>query len=364
MSDEIPEPDRIEGAPHPRETSTLHGQHAAEDAFLDVVRGGRLHHGWMLTGPRGVGKATLAWRIARWMIAGMPEGEAGLYIDADDSVFRRVASLGEPRVLICRRPWDDKTKKLRKQITVEEIRKLKSFFNMSAADGGWRVAIIDAMDDLNIQAQNALLKILEEPPEKVLFLMVCHQPGRLLPTIRSRCRELRLTALDAASLGSAMMDAGFAPDADTEALASLSGGSAGEAARLIADEGLVIYANLVTILSGAPRLDRALIARMADGCAGRGAEDRYDLTVRLIALLLSRLARTGAMGSPPPEAVEGEAKLLRKLSPTPFAAQDWATLAQTTSARIGHGRLVNLDPAQVILDTFLAIDTTARRQIQ
>jgi len=226
------------------------------------------------------------------------------------------------------------------------------------------VAIIDAMDDLNIQAQNALLKILEEPPEKVLFLMVCHQPGRLLPTIRSRCRELRLTALDAASLGSAMMDAGFAPDADTEALASLSGGSAGEAARLIADEGLVIYANLVTILSGAPRLDRALIARMADGCAGRGAEDRYDLTVRLIALLLSRLARTGAMGSPPPEAVEGEAKLLRKLSPTPFAAQDWATLAQTTSARIGHGRLVNLDPAQVILDTFLAIDTTARRQIQ
>lgn len=364
MSDEIPEPDRIEGAPHPRETATLHGQHQAEDAFLDVVRGGRLHHGWMLTGPRGVGKATLAWRIARWMIADMPQGDAGLYIEPDTPEFRRIAALSEPRVLLCRRPWDDKTKKLRKQITVEEIRKLKTFFTMSAADGGWRVAIIDAMDDLNIPAQNALLKILEEPPEKVLFLMVCHQPGRLLPTIRSRCRELRLGALDPASLGSAMMDAGFAPDHDTEALASLSGGSVGEAVRLIADEGLVIYANLVMILSAAPRLDRVLIARMADACAGRGAEERYDLTLRLIALLLARLARTGATGVAPPAAVAGEAELLERLSPSVIAAQDWAQLAETSSARIGHGRLVNLDPAQVILDTFLAIDATARRQLQ
>ncbi|WP_185803964.1 DNA polymerase III subunit delta' [Pontivivens nitratireducens] len=364
MSDDIPEPDRIAGAPHPRETAALHGQDAAQDAFLSVARGGRLHHGWMLTGPRGVGKATLAWRIARWMIAGQPEGDAGLYIDPDQPAFRRVASLGEPRVLLCRRPWDEKTKKLRKQITVEEVRKLKSFFNMSAADGGWRVAIVDAMDDLNIPAQNALLKILEEPPEKVLFLMVCHQPGRLLPTIRSRCRELRLGALDAASLGSAMMDAGYAPDADTQALTSLSGGSAGEAVRLIADEGLVLYGNLIAILSAAPRMDRMLMTRVADGCAGRGAEERYDLTVRLIALLLNRLSRTGATGQPPVEAVEGEAATLRRLAPTPFAAQQWAELAQTTSARIDHGRLVNLDPAQVILDTFLAIDATARRQIQ
>ena len=364
MSEDIPEPDRVEGAPHPRETSGLHGQDAAQDAFLDAALGGRLHHGWMLTGPRGVGKATLAWRIARWVVAEMPQGEAGLYIPPDHSVFRRIAALGEPRVQLCRRPWDDKTRKLRKQITVDEIRRLKSFFTLSAADGGWRVAIIDAMDELNIAAQNALLKVLEEPPERVLFLMVCHQPGRLLPTIRSRCRELRLVPLDEGSLASAMMDAGFAPGGESAALAELSGGSAGEAVRLIAEDGLALYRDLVALAGTAPRLDRAAAIRVAEACAGRGAEDRFDLAVRLISLLLARLARTGATGTAPAEAVPGEAAILLRLSPHPSAAQGWAGLAETSGQRIGHARLVNLDPAQVILDTFLAFDDVARRQFQ
>lgn len=365
MSDDTPpEPDRIEGALHPRETVSLHGQHAAEDTFLAAGKGGRLHHGWLLVGPRGVGKATLAWRIARWAVAGMPERPDGMHMDAGDPVFRRIAALGEPRVQLCRRPWDEKTKKLRKQITVEEIRKLKGFFAMSAADGGWRVAIIDAMDDLNVAAQNALLKVLEEPPEKVLFLMVCHQPGRLLPTIRSRCRELRLNPLAPDDLASVMQDNGLGGGADAGALAVLGGGSAGDAMRLIADDGVAIYANIVALAGTAPRMDRAVATRIADGCAGRGAEERYDLTVRLISLLLSRLARVGVTGHLEQEAVEGEAAILAKLAPDHAAALDWASLAEKTAQRVGHARAVNLDPAQVILDTFLAIDATARRQRQ
>ncbi|QPH54632.1 DNA polymerase III subunit delta' [Pontivivens ytuae] len=361
MSDDaLPEPDRVEGAPHPRETASLHGQHAAEDRFLDAAAG-RLHHGWMLTGPRGVGKATLGWRIARFLVDGAEDRGTGLYVPPDSSTFRRIAALGEPRVHLTRRPWDEKAKRLRTVIGVEEVRSLKSFFTMSAADGGWRVAIVDAMDEMNVAGQNALLKVLEEPPERALILMVCHQPGRLLPTIRSRCRELRLGTLDAASLDSAMMDAGFPPEGNAAALAELSGGSAGEAIRMIADDGVAVYAALVKLLDGAPKMSRPAMIGLAETAAGRTAETRYDLMVRLVDRLLARLSRTGAMGETPVEVVPGEAAVLARLAPGLTAAQGWADLAETLAGRVGHARAVNLDPAQVMLDTFVQIDATARR---
>ncbi|TMV40339.1 DNA polymerase III subunit delta', partial [Thioclava sp. BHET1] len=132
MSEEIlPEADRVEGAPHPRETRALIGQKAAEAAFLDAFTSGRMHHGWLITGPRGVGKATLAWRIARFLLAQPPEGEIGLFgapeppqslsIPADDPVAHRVAALSEPRLKLLRRPWDDKTKRLKTVISVDEV---------------------------------------------------------------------------------------------------------------------------------------------------------------------------------------------------------------------------------------------------
>ncbi|RED12167.1 DNA polymerase III subunit delta' [Pontivivens insulae] len=374
MSDDaLPEPDRIEGVPHPRHTASLHGHGSQEAEFLAAHHSGKLHHAWMLTGPRGVGKATLAWRIARWLIA--QPADAGpalfgaeetppadtLYLDAEYPVFRRVAALSEPRVTVLRRPYDDKAKRLKTAITVDEVRKLKSFFAMSSADGGWRVAIIDAMDELNVPAQNALLKLLEEPPARVLFLLVTHQPGRLLPTIRSRCRTLRLGELAQADLDSAMTDAGAPPGAEAAALASLSAGSVGEAVRVLADEGVTLYANLLTLLSGVPKLDRVGLSRIAESCAGKGAEGRYDLTVRLTFLLLARLARAGATGRVAPTPFEGEAELLARLAPSPESGRAWAELSDQLRARIGHARAVNLDPAQVMLDSFLRIDATARK---
>lgn len=172
---DIPEPDKVEGAPHPRETAQIHGQGAAERAFLDVYNSGRLHHGWLLTGPRGVGKATLAWRIARFLLATPQESGGGLFGDApaapetldiapDHPVARRLLAGSEGRLFLLRRGLDDKTKQLKTVITVEEVRKLKSFLSLSAADGGRRVVIVDPADELNTSAANALLKLLEEPP--------------------------------------------------------------------------------------------------------------------------------------------------------------------------------------------------------
>ena len=365
-ADDIPESDRIEGAPHPRETETLFGQDEAAATFLEAFNQGRLHHSWLITGPKGIGKATLAWNIARFLLAsdqdagmfGAP-ATGSLHIPPEDPVFRRVAALAEPGIFLCRRPWDEKKKRLKTAITVEEVRKLKSFFTLSAADGGWRIAIVDAADEMNTSAENALLKVLEEPPAKTVILLISHQPAKLLPTIRSRCRELRCNTLSPDALGQVMDQAGF-PGGNNESLNALSGGSAGESIDMLANDGLEIYQNILSLLATAPRINRPRIIALGEKCAGKGAVDRYDMTVRLLLLALSRIALSGAKGGEE-SVVNGEAELAARLCSNPYQAREWATLVQDLTGRIAHARAVNLDPAQVILDTFLSIDATAGR---
>ncbi|MFD1912415.1 DNA polymerase III subunit delta' [Halodurantibacterium flavum] len=354
----LPEPDRIEGAPHPRETTALLGQDAAEARFLDALRQGRLHHGWLLTGPRGVGKATLAWRIARALLAGS-SGES-LDVPPDHPVARRLLAQSEPGLFLLRRAWDADKKRLKTVITVDEVRRLKGFFNLSATEGGRRVVIVDTADEMNVNAANALLKALEEPPAGVTMLLVSHQPSRLLPTIRSRCRELRLTRLHPPEMAAALGAAGAETD-DMAALAELADGSVGEAIRLTQLDGLATYRALIALFATLPRLDRPRALRLAETAAGRGAEPQLDLMLTLFDLFLSRLARTGVMGPPRTEAAPGEATLLARLAPDPAAGRVWADLHQALGARARHGRSVNLDPAALLLDMVLKVDETAAR---
>lgn len=359
-----PEPDRVEGAPHPREARHLYGQAAAEGQLLAGLQSGRLHHGWLLAGPRGVGKATLAWRFARAALAHPPGGglfapppPATLDLAPDHPVARRIAAGAEPGLLAIRRGIDDKTGRLRAQITVDEVRRLRDFFGLSAADGGRRVVIVDAADEMNPSAANALLKLLEEPPAGALLLLVAHRPAALLPTIRSRCRMLRLGPLGPADLAAALAQAlGEAPG-DAAALAELAGGSVGEALRLIAGDGLALYARLVALLAGLPRVDRPALHSLADEAAGRGAEARFDLLVRLAELLLARLARAAATGRSLPEAAPGEAALAARLR---LPGGTWARLAAEVPARVRAGRGVNLDPAALLVDMVLRLEAAAR----
>ena len=189
-----PELDKEPNAPHPRETFSFVGHEAEEAAFADGLRGGRMHHAWLLAGPKGLGKATLAYRVARAALGAKRIGPRPLDVDPEDQVARRVMALSHPDLFVLRRGLNERGKP-RREIAVDDARELGHFFSLAPSEGGMRVAIVDAVDDLNRNAANAILKTLEEPPARSILLLVCHAPGAILPTIRSRCRRLALRPL-------------------------------------------------------------------------------------------------------------------------------------------------------------------------
>ena len=192
------EPDRLEGFSSPREVDRLFGHQAAEQELADALQTGRMHHAWLIVGPEGIGKATLAYRFARRVLA---EGDA---VDRDHPVFRKVAGLAHPNLLLIRRSWIEKSKRYSQWIGVDEVRRLRAFLGNTAGADGWRVVIVDRADELNQNAANALLKALEEPPPQTLFILVSSAEGRLPVTIRSRARVLRLGPLPDSTLEAAV----------------------------------------------------------------------------------------------------------------------------------------------------------------
>ncbi|MEO0343592.1 MAG: DNA polymerase III subunit delta' [Pseudomonadota bacterium] len=357
----LPEADAVEGYTHPRMTEMLFGHAAALSQILKSRHVGRLHHAIMLAGPKGIGKATLAWRVARLLLDPQQEEVDEVDIDWQSPTNRRVSALSEPRMLLARRGWDEKTKKLRNQITVDDMRDFKSFFNFAATDGGWRVAIIDAADELNVSAANAMLKILEEPPERTTMFLIAHHPSRLLPTIRSRCLTLPLATLTAAEMEAALRQQGVTIKPGMEGLSAMAGGSVGQALRLIEVGGLEIYASILDVFSSTSA-ERGEAIKLADACLGPANRLRYEMTTELIALFLARLAKRGAAPSGSLlELVPGEARVLNALSGSVNKARQWAELAITLPTKAAHGWAVNLDPSSVVLDMLLSIEKAARQ---
>ena len=196
---DVVEADRLAGFSHPRDITLVHGHETVETTLREAFDSGRMHHGWLLTGLEGVGKASLAYAFARYVLASPAEratAPAGrLAVDPQSTAHRQISARSHPGLLVIRRTADAKTKRISSVIRVDEVRRLKSFLQLTANEGSWRVVIVDPADDLNPSSANALLKSLEEPPTRTLFLLVTAQPGALLPTILSRCRRLDLGAL-------------------------------------------------------------------------------------------------------------------------------------------------------------------------
>ena len=356
--------------PEPRANSRLLGHEDAEAVLLRAKESGRLPHAWLLTGPRGVGKATLAYRFARFLLAGggeeMDQGaglfgeeelpQTGLALSEDSPVFRRVAAGGEGDLLTLARGYNDKTKKLRSEIVVEDTRNAIGFLRMTSGGGGYRVLIVDSVDDMGSSAANALLKVLEEPPERAVLLLISHAPGGLLPTIRSRCRKLRLPGLPEATLVDLLGD--YAPELEAEdrlALARMSGGSIGRALTLSRNGGLELYQEMIALLDGLPKLDIPRVYGFGDKLARDQSGDSFRTGGDLLCNWLAELVRSGGVGSESAEVVTGESALRQRLLAGGALAQ-WLALWENLSRLFGRAERANLDRRQVVVSAFLEIE--------
>jgi DNA polymerase III subunit delta' len=284
-TDDLPEADALAGAPHPRHVYALVGHARAEAEILSAYRDGRLAHAWLIAGKEGIGKATLAWRFARFVLANPdPTAKAvreapNLHVEPSHSAARLLAGLAHPDFALIRREWQGVTKRLASEISVEAVRQGLQVFQLSAAFGGWRVAIVDSAEDLNRSSANALLKIIEEPPERSLILVVSHRPGQVLPTIRSRCRRLRLDPLSGEEIVRAAIGLGppwsEADRSAVQAAAKRAGGSVREALVRLAPESEGVGALVDSIVAGLPRPDPRGVARLADAVSGRAGDEAF-----------------------------------------------------------------------------------------
>ena len=347
----VAESDRLDGAPHPRATATMFGHAGVETEMLELIRSGQLPQAILIGGREGIGKATLAWRIARFLAlhpdAGTPAVQSATSLDVpmDQPAVQRIVALSHSDISVLRREWDPLAKKHYTEIKAEHARAATHVFQQSAAEGGYRICIVDCAEDLNAQSANALLKIIEEPPARALFLIIAHRPANVLPTIRSRCRKLNLLPLDDAALTQAVCAAGtvFATrsPADIARAVQRASGSVRQALQRLAAGDSASLDGVEQLLSALPRLDWSAVHRLADEIAPRAGADKFDGFVATTLDWLHFQALSGAPGGP--------ARL------APFA-QVWEKLRQSVRETDAY----NLDKKPLILRTFAELAEAAR----
>jgi DNA polymerase-3 subunit delta' len=278
------EPDRLPGVPHPRERFVLFGHGEAEQAFLDGWRSGRLHHAWLIGGGEGIGKATLAYRVARFLLAHRPgTSPDGLDVSPGHPAARQVAALSHPNLAVLRRAPATDRKAASASIPVEAVRRALSLFGSTAADEGYRVCIVDSAEDLTVSSVNALLKLVEEPPQRSVFLIVSHAPQRLLPTIRSRCRRLQLRPLGVDDITAVIRSLGQPwadlPADQLEEAARVSDGSVRRALEMLDEDNRAVVAGVAGVLQALPRLDHRRVLGLAEALSRRDSDAAYALAL-------------------------------------------------------------------------------------
>ena len=308
MRETTDEPDRLPNAPHPRETLALIGHGAQERTFLDALRSGRMHHAWLLGGPEGIGKASFAYRAARFMLAAGEPAERARAVDSlamreADPATRRVMARSHPDLHLLRRSLKPDGKSYTSNIPVDAARRVIDRFGSSAAEGGWRVCIVDSAEDMDRPTANALLKLLEEPPPRALFLIVAHAPGRLLPTIRSRCRLLGFEPLaphqveEAGRIALERMEAPFDGGALSRA-ASLSEGSVKRALTYVEPQTLALVEAVRARLDALPQIDALALLALAEDVAGKAGERDFAVMIETVQGWLSDHLHAHAAAQP------------------------------------------------------------------
>jgi DNA polymerase-3 subunit delta' len=339
-NEEIEETDRIAGYAHPRENFRLVGQDEALARAARAIRLGKPPQGWLIAGPPGIGKATLAYRIARTMLkyGARGDGPEDLSVPEKDPVSMQVAANSHPGLLVLRRAVNPETGRMMNVVSVDEVRKLSNFFHLTSGAGGWRIAIVDTADDMNDNAANALLKALEEPPARAMLLLLSNRPGRLLPTIRSRCQRLDLRPLSdddvKAELRVLLPDA---QDSERAQLAKLSGGSIGAALQLADGEGLALAEEAERLIESNP--DYTALYALAEKIA-RQTDGLETFGHFLIEALAARIRAKAGSDVP---------------------LKRWVEVWEKLNANFARGHALHLEPRQTILSAAHTISQTARR---
>lgn len=337
------DPAILDGAVSPVENRHLFGHATAVEFLTKTYRDGHMHHALLLEGPQGIGKATLAFRFARHILSHPNPQTAPEKIadpEPDDALVRQLASGASHNLLHLTRPVDPKTGRTKTAITVDEVRRAGHFFSQTSGTGNWRIVLIDPADDMNRAAANAILKILEEPPKRSLFLIVSHAPGKLLPTIRSRCMPLRLTPLGADDLRRGISHLGLDAGQDPETLETVikySDGSLSTAILLLRYGGLDIAEAVERILQDGPQSSKKAIHALADTLT---AKDR-DTAFRFFTdYLMDRIATSAQQ-----DALQGDLATSEK----------WARLSVQLRENLTTAKIYNLDRKQTIISLFSSL---------
>jgi DNA polymerase III subunit delta' len=361
--------------PQPRDNPDLIGHESAEAALLQAFWKKRLHHAWLITGQRGIGKATLAFRFARFLLANgnrerngptfcLPDENLApdLTVDPEHPTFRRIASGGHADLVAVGRRVNEKTGRLRSEILVEDVRSVGSLLAHTPAEDGWRVVVIDAAEDMSRSSANAVLKVLEEPPTRSILLLVSHAPGKVLPTIRSRCRHLALQPLSRDTVMTLLhryRPALSAVEADD--LARLCGGSIGLALSLGEHDGLALHKVMLDLMRKLPALDILALDRLGDQVSGSGSDETFAMACDFFTRLVTRLIRTAAVQAEHGGDASGsdEQSVVARLAPA-ASLDRWLEVWEKTCRLLARAENANLDRKQVILDLFLTLQRAVR----
>lgn len=354
----------------PRGNSELFEQGDAEAGMLAAWRSGRMPHAWLICGPRGIGKATLAFRFARFVLSGGGGGQgAGLFapaagdgmaMDPGDRVFQRVQSLGHSDFRLVRRSVNRKNGKLRQEIGVDEVRDMGQFLRLTAGEGDWRVVIIDSADELTRAAANAALKAIEEPPPRALVLLVSHAPGRLLPTIRSRCRRLELRALSDDTVKKIVSR--HMPELsgeDLDELAQLAQGSAGRALSLADHGGVELHRDMLAILGNYPSIDELALDKLSDRLGKAGAEDGFRVFGEMLTGLFGRMCRDKRAGHQAGAGHAAEAPVAQRMAAS-GGLDRWLGVWEKQAELFTRADGAKLDRKQVVMSAVLTLAAAAR----
>jgi len=352
-----PESDILTGWPHPRLTERVYGHGSPETEIIEAMTSHRFHHAWLMTGEEGIGKAAFAYRTARFLLAQnaeLPDTISSLDIPPDSKTHRQVGNLSHPGLFVIRRAWDTSSKRLRQSIAVDDIRALRHFLQRTSVTP-WRVIIVDSADDLNLSSANALLKSLEEPPVRTIFLLISSAPGRLLPTIRSRCRTVRFDTLGdddmhtIISAACSMSERDDPSPAQTKVLTPLAKGSPRRAMQLLDAGGLALFETLLTLFESLPRLDRQALHKLIAATSGRQVE-AHEIAHDMLDEILAETVRARASGQTVSQRFSQLKRFPASIGPQNLA--DWAELWETLREARSEAERLNLDKSALTLTAF------------